>query len=1031
MKTIKYLIALIMILSFYKDNLLAQPYIYHQGKLTDSISLKKQNWEYSINRYNLKKGTDEIFKYYGSNFSLLTWDPNQNWLIADYYSDGPSLIYNCLDTLNNFELAENIAGNGETFLYSKEKNRIYIIAYYYNEVNIEPSSTLLIAIDMLNHQIVNRTPIYVGEHNVEYEKMFFSSDGSNIFIPCTDSTTRKHKIIIYSTLTDQIISTIDISLIGFPNADVYLVNDGKNGKGIIESYFRSSIKSYYRVYDFVNNSISNFIIHNGDANTFLINNGERILAAEYAIINHEKLYTGKIFIYDVVSTNLLKTFNLPHKGELHIFDNYPNNLYYVKDIELPTRQIYILKTDSIFNELDLSSIIPSTVNLNSPTSTLTVKGKGFDTLSAVFFNGQKRTTTFISDSVITAQILSSDVSVAGTFPVWVKDEWSISDTLHFIVQPSSPNLLVNLKSSTGTLLNTGALQYYEGSWKDAINNGDGTFTVITELNSVSLRMTYEYSSQTVSNISAHNNNYTFQTVNAQVQLQNSLGVLIDSGSVQYYAGAWRSFGSTVNGVASKELLPINYSFRMNYAYASKDKQQDLSTNPIVVFQTVAANVKLQNSSGDLIDLGTVQYYSGAWRTFGNTSNGIAVKELLPNNYSFRMTYAFASKDKQQDLNSNPTVIFQTVAANVELRNSAGILITETAAVQYYSGAWREFATTNNGVAVRELLPNSYSFRMNYAFASKDKQQDLNANPIVIFQTVAANVQLQNSSGNFIDEGIVQYYSGAWRAFGPTSNGIAVKELLPNNYTFRMNYAFASKDKQQDIGSNRTVVFQTVSANVVLQNSAGNPIDPGTVQYYSGAWRDFGATTNGIATKELLPNNYSFRMTYAYASKDKQQDLNTNPIVVFQTVAVNVQLQNSVGNLIDQGTVQYYSGAWREFGTTTNGVVIKELLPNNYSFRMTYEYISNDKSQDISANSVIVFPTVLCTVKVKDSQNQPVDDALASYYSGAWRQIGNTINGEITKELLPANLNFRIQKQDVQQNKTQNIGTNNLVEFTLP
>lgn len=123
--------------------------------------------------------------------------------------------------------------------------------------------------------------------------------------------------------------------------------------------------------------------------------------------------------------------------------------------------------------------------------------------------------------------------------------------------PANPNLVVSLKSSTGTLLTTGSLQYYEGSWKDAVNNGDGTFTVITSQNNVSLRITYEYAQQSVNNIPAHNNTYTFQTVSANVQLRNSQGSLIDTGTVQYYAGAWRSFGTTTNGVVTKELLPIN------------------------------------------------------------------------------------------------------------------------------------------------------------------------------------------------------------------------------------------------------------------------------------------------------------------------------------------------------------------------------------------------------------------------------------------------------------------------------------------
>ena len=184
---------------------------------------------------------------------------------------------------------------------------------------------------------------------------------------------------------------------------------------------------------------------------------------------------------------------------------------------------------------------------------------------------------------------------------------NILDRLPAIPEETTANLTVKLTNSTGSLLTGGSLQYYEGSWKDAVNNGDGTFAVNTDKQSLSLRMTYEYGTQTVSNVPAQNNTFTFQTVNTVVQLKNSQGNLINeegtatsgAGQVKYYAGAWRDFGTTVNGVASKELLPNNYSFRMSYAYGSNDKQQDIGTNSTVVFQTVNANVQLQNSAGTL------------------------------------------------------------------------------------------------------------------------------------------------------------------------------------------------------------------------------------------------------------------------------------------------------------------------------------------------------------------------------------------------------------------------------------------------
>ena len=443
---------------------------------------------------------------------------------------------------------------------------------------------------------------------------------------------------------------------------------------------------------------------------------------------------------------------------------------------------------------------------------------------------------------------------------------------------------IKLVNSTGTKLTGGALQYYEGAWKDAVNNNDGTFSVTTNAKTLSLRMTYEYGTQTKSNVTVGYDTVVFQTVNAQIQLQNSTGILIDTGSVQYYAGAWRTLGTTINGIATKELLPANYSFRMTYAYASKDKQQDISVNPTVIFQTVNAAVQLQNSQGILIDQGTVQYYSGAWRDLGITTNGVANKELLPNNYSFRMTYAYASKDKQQDLSTNAVVVFQTVNAQIQLQNSQGALMPapsgDQGTVQYYSGAWRDLGTTLNGVANKELLPNNYSFRMTYAFASKDKQQDISTNATVIFQTVNAAVQLQSSSGASIDTGTVQYYSGAWRTLGTTINGIASKELLPNNYSFRMTYAYVSLDKTQDLSSNATVSFLTVLCTIRVKNSQNQLVDGVLTSYYSGAWRQIGNTVNGVITKELLPVNLSFRVKYGTQQQDKQQNLSTNNIVEF-------------------------------------------------------------------------------------------------------------------------------------------------------
>ena len=61
-------------------------------------------------------------------------------------------------------------------------------------------------------------------------------------------------------------------------------------------------------------------------------------------------------------------------------------------------------------------------------------------------------------------------------------------------------ITVNLQNSDGTLLTGGSLRYHDGSWQDATDNGDGTFTVTTSAAQVTYEMTYNNGRQTMSNI---------------------------------------------------------------------------------------------------------------------------------------------------------------------------------------------------------------------------------------------------------------------------------------------------------------------------------------------------------------------------------------------------------------------------------------------------------------------------------------------------------------------------------------------------
>ena len=169
----------------------------------------------------------------------------------------------------------------------------------------------------------------------------------------------------------------------------------------------------------------------------------------------------------------------------------------------------------------------------------------------------------------------------------------------YLSQLGPDTCTVKLLSSTGLPLTTGTLQYKDSTWENATNNNDGTFTIITNRNKLSLRMTYAGGTQTKSNVTIKNDTtIIFQTKNVSVNLQTSQGTPLDTGIVQYNAGgpngaSWQDFGTTSNGVVTKELLPVKYNFRMTYNGATVTKAQNIDSSATVVFQTIPTSAQLQ------------------------------------------------------------------------------------------------------------------------------------------------------------------------------------------------------------------------------------------------------------------------------------------------------------------------------------------------------------------------------------------------------------------------------------------------------
>ncbi|NOU85512.1 DUF4962 domain-containing protein [Paenibacillus sp. LMG 31460] len=292
---------------------------------------------------------------------------------------------------------------------------------------------------------------------------------------------------------------------------------------------------------------------------------------------------------------------------------------------------------------------------------------------------------------------------------------------------------VQLKDSNGNPLSGGNVKYYDGGWKDfGITDASGSVSKSLQNKSYTFALTYEETRNEKVQNTGTDAVVGFQTMNVKVQLKDSQGNPLDGGAGSYYAGRWRTIGSTSGGVVSKELLPGSYTFAMTYEGTYKEKVQDTSTNAVVSFQTVSVKLQLKDSQGNPLNGGEASYYAGSWRTIGSTSSGEVSKELLPGSYTFAMTYEGTYKEKVQDTSTNAVIGFQTVNVKVQLKDSQGNPL-DGGAASYYAGSWRMIGSTSGGEVSKELLPGSYTFGISYLGTHKESVNDISSNPTVAFQ----------------------------------------------------------------------------------------------------------------------------------------------------------------------------------------------------------------------------------------------------------------------------------------------------------
>ncbi len=98
----------------------------------------------------------------------------------------------------------------------------------------------------------------------------------------------------------------------------------------------------------------------------------------------------------------------------------------------------------------------------------------------------------------------------------------------------------------------------------------------------------------------------------------------------------------------------------------------------------------------------------------------------------------------------------------------------------------------------------------------------------------------------------------------------------------MTYEHTTLEKEQDVSADAVVVFRTVNVQVELRDRNENVLDinDAKLEWQQESWRDFGVTSGGRASRELLPETYLFRLYYGDKKDQQKQNVGDNPLVIF-------------------------------------------------------------------------------------------------------------------------------------------------------
>ncbi len=187
--------------------------------------------------------------------------------------------------------------------------------------------------------------------------------------------------------------------------------------------------------------------------------------------------------------------------------------------------------------------------------------------------------------------------------------------------PANRGVSVQLLDSDGNGLAGAVVTYYNNGWQTLGTTGADGCVYGTGLapGAYLFAISYLNVRQCLAQTISANSVVTFRTTNVTVELQNSQGQPLDSGTVEVYSGGWHALGNTSGGQVQCELLPGAYLFGMTYLNTWVSAVQDIGADATVVFQTA----QVHSLSGHCTSV-----YGGGWQPFTQDM------QLLPGSYLF-------------------------------------------------------------------------------------------------------------------------------------------------------------------------------------------------------------------------------------------------------------------------------------------------------------------------------------------------------------------------------------------------------------